>query len=34
MLQFAKSRIEDCGREEAQKIFEKYELNTILDFGE
>jgi hypothetical protein len=34
MLQFAKVRIEELGKEEAQELFKKYELDTILDFGE
>lgn len=33
-LQFAKAKIEEFGKEEAQKIFEKYGLSEILDFGE
>lgn len=34
MLQFAKNKIESLGKEEAQSIFKKYELDNILDFGE
>jgi hypothetical protein len=34
MLQFAKVRIEELGKEEAQELFKKYELDTIVDFGE
>jgi len=34
MLQFAKVKIENLGEEEAKAIFKKYELDTILNFGE
>ena len=34
MLQFAKKKIEDLGKEEANELFEKYELNDLFDFGD
>ena len=34
MLHWAKHRIEDFGKQEAEELFEKYGLNEILDVGE
>jgi hypothetical protein len=33
-LRFAKAKIESMGKEEAQELFQKYELDCILELGD